>query len=319
MPARSLVLGAVAAVLFFCTAIEPAAGQAGTLPVGCCIPPWSGLPEDLERQVAALRAPSEYAELDVRKGLERFFLAELQRRQLSDWARLPDPGLVALFEAAYIVVFYTGSPASIDRLLDIHRSLEARGVASAEQAVKVMRSLVVGRRFDQARALAKRLRLEGNVPRVLSGEQLREAPGVFRIADARTLVRESMELSGVRLVIVGSPACGFFQRAIADLSNEPRLAAWIRYHAVLLLPHLEPPDLDRLARWNERHPDFALRIPHAADEWPWIRRWSTPGFYLVADGALRDHFIGWPGAGSLARLRSMIEAGEDLRGRSGER
>jgi hypothetical protein len=282
-------------------------------------PPWSGLVEALELHVEELRVAPDNAQSDVGAALERRFQQEVRQRRLADWTGLPDAGMVTLFDAAYTVAFYSGSPASADHLVALHQELRRRGDASVEQARKVVRSLMVARRFDRAGELADQYQLGLAVPTVARGETSPDAPGVLRLSQSGTLVHESADLTGMRLLVVGSPACGFFRRAVAELPADPALAAWVESHALVLLPALEPPDPDRLAEWNDQYPEWQLQVPYAADQWPWIRRWSTPAFYLRVDGVLKDHFIGWPDPDRLSRLRAMIQDGGGVIDRPGGR
>lgn len=233
--------------------------------------------------------------------------AALQRRPVGD--------LPALFDAAALASNNDPASPSTAHVLAVHRELGLRGIDTRRSFDDgVLYSLLASRRFDEARKfttgrphLAQR-----NIPAVVDtlgkGFKGRSLYDYDAAKDVLTR-RAAPPSAGLELVMVVGDACHFSRDALAALRADPALLARLRQaNLTLVTPPSTPIPFWYLAEWNAANPTLPLRVPVDADEWGVIAEANTPEFFLLKDGRLEGHLIGWPRGGNAAALLALVDA-----------
>lgn len=192
--------------------------------------------------------------------------------------------------------------------------LEKRGKVSDEQRRSYYERLLGARRFDAARAYRAAHATAGMepVPTILDdgNAEGKQAASLYRVGrDARSLLRVSSGINhGTKLVVVTQPFCAFSRAAVKYIEGQPDLVEIAAKQSVWLM---QPPTsglhLGAIVEWNDEHPAVPIVLAETISDWPQIQFWATPNFYLLRDGAVADHFTGWPLDGSnRRRLTEML-------------
>jgi len=224
--------------------------------------------------------------------------------------RLSDDDVRGFDEAAAIVSFYTNDVRYTKAMRRAYDELARRKLLTAKDRRDMLAYYVAARMLADARAF---IGLPGNAglpapPREKDERGDHAAPSVWRVEDdgAGVVRRDVAVGAGIRVVIVGSPWCGFSRKAVAAIEADPALAERVRTQATWIIPQGIVPDFGEIAAWNRDHPVARMALVHARGEWPQIPTWETPGFYVLRDGELLASLLGWPDDAQAGRLRALL-------------
>ena len=217
-----------------------------------------------------------------------------------------------LFKSAYLAAFYSRGERYLNDLRLTLFEMERREAATAEHHTLFYGALVGYRELDEARAFLSRhptLDVEPTpaIDRVaaLKGGQV-PVYGVDRYQ--HKLHEQGLDISsGTHLVVVAHPLCSFSRSAMQAVEMHRDIVATLDGNVVWLAPVDLQLHFAQLQEWNRAHPEVIVVLARRRQDWPMIKSWSTPQFYLIRDGDVIDHFSGWPRDGSgRARLVQML-------------
>jgi hypothetical protein len=218
--------------------------------------------------------------------------------------------LLEAFKAADIATFYSHDPAIALELRGIYERLREHGIADPSHAESVLGSLVLTRELKAARAFNK----EAMVVPEESLIWLAHAPAsgadrrvILDVAGAELVSREVDVSTGLRLLVVAHPGCGYSRKAADAIQADDMLREIFERHAVWIAPPTREPTNASIIKWNLKRPKQRLSVAYRASDWPLIDDWSTPMFYLLRDGQLVDTVAGWPADGTTQeQLRALL-------------
>ena len=219
--------------------------------------------------------------------------------------------LDAHFQAAYLVVFYTGSEG-VTPMQQAFSELQRRGEAGEEHLRRMFQSLVQTRDLGAARSLQLAAgeaagALEA-LPEEIDHSDGDDARRYWEVdPQALRVQRRSWPGQAMEIIAIGHPHCSPSRRAVAAISGDPRLAALFAERALWLAPQDGTLSIEVLQRFNHQHPDMRHRIAYRESEWPQIADWSTPQFYFFRGGRLVRQVSGWPPEG---QVEALIEAAQ---------
>lgn len=234
--------------------------------------------------------------------------------------KLDDAALLALAaDAAAANFYFTGSrPAAHANLFD---EIERRRIASDLQVSDFHRTLIAARRWDDAKALARRF----------PGMDLEALPAHFDRGDdgeglkawafdpsSQTLRRQGLGIDrSLALVVVSHPECGFSRAAMRALQADAALAAALPTNRHFVAPTFGGLRLESIRVWNAVHPDSRHVLVDQPLAWTFVKSWNTPQFFFLVDGRLVGHVEGWPDDGQSAvlmdaarRARALADAAD---------
>ena len=243
---------------------------------------------------------------------EEVFAGAMEKAALK---RRPVGDLPALFDAAALASNNDPDSQATEHLLTVHRELSARGIDTRRTFDdSVLYSLLAARRFSEARMfVADRPHLgHRKIPAVVdtlgqgfSGRSLYEYDGGTDVLTRRA----APPPAGLELVMVAGAGCQFSRNALAALRSDPVLLARLREaNLKLLTPPRAPIPFWYIAEWNAANPTLPLRVAYDSKEWRVIAEANTPEFFLLKDGKLAGHLVGWPEGGNAAALLAMLDA-----------
>lgn len=218
--------------------------------------------------------------------------------------------LLESFKAADIATFYSHDPAIALELRDIYAQLREFGIADPSHAESVLGSLVLARELKAARAFNKEAMVVPEESLIWLAHA--PAPGTDRrvildVAGAELVPREIDVSTGLRLLVVAHPGCGYSRRAADAIQADLMLREIFERRAVWIAPPTREPTNASIIEWNLKRPKQRLSVAYRASDWPLINDWSTPMFYLLRDGQLVDTVAGWPTDGTTQeQLRALL-------------
>lgn len=228
--------------------------------------------------------------------------------------RLSDDEVRDFDEATAIVSFYANDVRSTKAMRRAYDELARRNLLTPKDRRDMLAYYLAARMLADARAF---IHLHGNAdlpppPHEKDERDDDAAPSIWRVEDdGASVVRRSVAVdTGVQVVIVGSPWCGFSRKAVAAIEADPALAERIRTQAIWIIPQGIVPDFSEIAAWNRDHPVARMVLVHARGEWPQIPTWDTPGFYVLRDGAVAASLLGWPDDAQAGRLRALLASAD---------
>lgn len=187
-----------------------------------------------------------------------------------------------------------------DGMLDPRRvvidEMQRRGIARPGDLRRLYDGLLLARRFDEATGFVAAHPLAGlpAVPAIVDavGTQA-SGPTVWRIsADGATLVRTPFDTAGTTIFVTAG--CHFSVDAAEDITRDPLLGPVFARHAHWLMLPPGREDLDAVRDWNRRFPAAQAELIHTSEEWTLLPAdWPMPGFYIVRDGKVVEHIVGW--------------------------
>jgi len=217
-----------------------------------------------------------------------------------------DDDLEALFRATNVVIFYSMRVEDLDRLKNIYRELDSRGLSNENLQSDVYEAHISMRAFSDAanfRAQWGRDNLEP-VPIVLQQmDETKAGPTALEIENDQVLRQHSLSLErGPIIIVISHPLCHFSRNAVHAIEAHTEASDVILSNAVWLAPVDRRLYIDVLRIWNQEHPEAKVQIAYKRDEWPMIDSWSTPTFYFLEDGTLKAKVVGWPEQGMMSQL-----------------
>lgn len=226
----------------------------------------------------------------------------------STLSRLPPKDLIAIFQAAYYMAFFTPDDAHLRDMQKAFDALEQRHLAGTTEATHMYEAYFQARHFDDMarfRAAHPTAPLEAPT-RLASKASPFGSHRMLKVLDAGTVEAQRVDLSkGAHIVVIGNPGCHFTQWAVEAIEHDPALGAVFNGHAVWLSPADGNIDLAPFAAWNKAHPATRIDLVGTEAGWPEVGAWQTPTFLFFKDGRVVDRVIGWPKEGSAA----AVEAG----------
>lgn len=277
--------------------------------------------EAFERLDAALRERrAQAADVTTSTGLKevaqhydkifgaRMSAAALRQQPLGD--------LPFLFDAAALASNTDPASAATGHLVLVHQELARRGIDTRRQPDDaVLDALMSARRFDQARTFASTLpHLKPQaIPAVVDplGAAFRGRSVYDYDAAGNTLTRRAAPPAASELVMVVGAGCHFSRDALAALGKDAALMARLRQaNLSLVIPPSSPIPLSYIAEWNAANPSLLLRVPYDTREWPALAEASTPEFFLLKDGKVAGHVMGWPEGGNGAALLALLDGSQ---------
>jgi hypothetical protein len=228
----------------------------------------------------------------------------------ADLRRVSDADLRRLMLAGEVLGFFAYAQSDLPYVERPLQVLERRGVANDDDRARYFRVLVGLRRFEQARAYraAHPAMDVEQMPAVVDASGNGTGPVAYAISAERlTKVRAPIDV-GVHLIVVAHPLCAYSRKAMEALGSDARLSPFLRGRATWLAPVNRRIGMDVLATWNDVHTATPLVLTDRREDWPFIRIWSTPTFYVLRDGKLVGAFEGWPGDGRRPQLVALLRA-----------
>jgi hypothetical protein len=228
---------------------------------------------------------------------------------------LTDDDLNFLARAADLAIFYTKTASYLSDLRAVMSELESRGVITNEERLYYFRALISYRLFNEARNYRAEFPDFGGeaIPEIADKRDSDESgPLVYKVAaDSFRLDPEHRDIStGVLLIVVSHPLCGFSRRAMKDLASEDKFSSLLQERTLWLTPVGNRIHFNAIQRWNTENPIAQIVLSHAISDWPMIETWDTPTFYLVQDGELLGSFSGWPKEGNRESLLDLLAQSE---------
>jgi hypothetical protein len=244
----------------------------------------------------------------TRADLIRARYGALHRDALSSRSSRDD--LLEAFKAADIATFYSHDPALALELRGIYARLREHGIADPSHAEAVLGSLVLARELEAARAFNE----EAMVVPEESLIRLARAPAlgadrrvILDVAGVELVPREVDISTGLRVLVVAHPGCGYSRKAADAIQADDMLREFFGRHAVWIAPPNREPTNASIINWNIKRPKQRLSVAYRASDWPMINDWSTPMFYLLHDGQLVKTLAGWPADGTTQeQLRTLL-------------
>gem|GEM_PF-1804917 len=108
------------------------------------------------------------------------------------------------------------------------------------------------------------------------------------------------------LIIIGSPYCNASSRFFQWLNKDREFAKMIKKHSFILLNDNIYPNVDTI-RYIESFTLLSTKQVYKSVEWPEIKYWGTPSFYLIEKGVLKDRYEGWPHKDGELKFKNFIE------------
>lgn len=226
--------------------------------------------------------------------------------------KLSENDLLAFFEAAYRVAFYSMEvpyARQMQRALD---ELERRHMATPKIRQQMLDRYVGARMLAEAQAFAAdpvNADVE-RLPVIRDASSSGHLPTLWQVEDrGASVVRRDFALGAkARLIVVASPWCPFSERASKAIVDDAELNSLMARHSTWIMPQSSMPDLSVVEKWNQVHEGWPLQLVYLKSEWPMIPAWDTPGFYFIKDGKLLSAVHGWPGPEQMEKLRSGFES-----------
>ncbi|MCH8479325.1 MAG: hypothetical protein LAT56_15495 [Wenzhouxiangella sp.] len=212
-----------------------------------------------------------------------------------------DSDLAWLFRSVSSIVFYDPDIGLRGHLEETFAEIDRRDALQDEQIRLFYKHLVRAGDLDTARTFALEYDhfLEESlpvVPEVVNGGYDPSiGPSVLKVkAPDVPLVRTNMKLhDDVTIIIQFDPECGVSNSLMSQLAIDSQWKKFVSQRAYLLATR--PTDMLRLNvfhAWNEKSPFEVFLIENPSD-WPFIRRISTPSFYVLREGQEVESFDGY--------------------------
>lgn len=275
-------------------------------------PAWRGQPE-------TGAAPAAY---DVLVRLQRAGSDPAQLRQRYDallGAGLSNPTnfdtrsdreLVYLFRATELIASDAPSAEDAPHLQAIVNAMARRGIARAQDYLRVLNSLLLTRDFTGAREFASLHPQQGLQPVPEFRDRISDATNAptlwMPVSASDALERTPWDLAPTQILVIAG--CHFSRDAAEDIARDPVLGPAFKSHAhwLMLPPGQEDPDSVR--EWNRSFPDApALQIVDRS-EWSLLPAgWRMPTFLVVRNGKVVEQIIGWP-RDPASNRQALVEA-----------
>ncbi len=218
--------------------------------------------------------------------------------------------LEALFDAAYLVGFYTHDARYAQYALFDLNQMESLGRTCNRCYLNLYRLFVALRQFDDARRLAEQHPLDAMeaLPKVINAANFGVAQRTeFRVPDDQyALLRQPARLPHTGILIVAHPYCHFSAQAAHDISADPVLGPVFRAHSKWLAPADGDFTLEAFQEWNRQYPQMRMTIAYRRADWSLVDSWDMPVFYFIRDGKLFGKLTGWSLDSTRGPMESML-------------
>jgi len=314
---RGLIGAALIALVGAASGAAPAGAAAATAPASAVAADASAPARAAElRQRIARWQMQELGSDEFNAQLRTAFAGlRLQHDAAAASASTPVAELTGLFDALNDLSFYTRDPAAVMQLERIALLLHTRGAMNGARAATVSGAVVGQRRFDDARRWQRVFPSQSHpaLPTLAHYAAVPPRQSAWRVEAGGDEIRQValQPASGVEIVMIAHPLCGFSRSAFASIDSDPELAALLRRRLTILTPQDRNIDAAVIGEWNVRRTDWPHLIVHAQSEWPQLQHWDTPTFYVLRDGQLLSRVEGWPRDGSSrGRLLEALRAAQ---------
>lgn len=209
-------------------------------------------------------------------------------------------------DAAIANFYFPGSREAVHSHSRLFAELERRGIATGLEVDDYFRTLVAARRWSAARALAERfpeLELE-RLPTTIQYDGAAAEPAYW-VVDRRSdaITRKRLDLTGLVLVLISHPGCGFARAALARMKEDRVLRSALPERVLFIAPTFGGLGLDSIRRWNILRPDAPHHLVDKPLAWTFVERWNTPQFLFLFNGQRVAALEGWPGEDQASRLQ----------------
>ena len=238
-----------------------------------------------------------------------------------DSSRIPGMStedIQASFKAAYLASFYGIKRKDIQQLEAYFTALDARNALRAKDFANLHAVYIEARMFTEAneiRAEHPELNLE-EAPRLVNRTgRVDGRPSKLALADDNSsMLYETVDLRGKKLVVVGHPLCHFSADAIKEISHRDDLAQRFK-NAIWIAPPSMRLNVAQMRSWSRTYPASPIAYVDKREDWPMFDAWATPTFYFLTDGKVVAKVQGWPPQGGEAALDKAFEAWNASKGR----
>jgi hypothetical protein len=267
-------------------------------------------PSDIERRYDTLvLAADEPGATAAKRGIRsrqryhRLFAAMQKPERLT---RMSATDLRLLRRAAEEIGVSSSIP--VDDLTQDLAEMQRRGMLTDRDYASLHQALVAQRDFAAADTLFRAHPHMGvpALPRLQRSASLPAAQPTALTLDpgAASMRREAFDLSApLRIVVVAS--CHFSRDAARAIAADATLRPIFVDHAIWLASQNET--FDAVADWNRQFPAQPIHVAWRDGEWPMLRNWSMPTFYVFRHGRLVSRFSGWQDTDALKQ--SLRNAG----------
>lgn len=214
-----------------------------------------------------------------------------------------------VYSATALMALYRRDVEWVGRIQCLHASMVASGKAEPRHHRKLHGLLIAIRSFGQANDLRQRFAIDVPVLPSLAAVA-GDGMTVIGMADrvpAKRMVLSPHPDSGIQVIAMVHPLCGFSKRALGSILSDPRYA-WLRPYLQLVVPREPMWSESAIRSWNEKHPDHPMFAQDMGKVWILMDTLETPVFHLLHKGNLIVSTTGWKGDGEeLAVVRRSLE------------
>ncbi len=228
-----------------------------------------------------------------------------------------DEDLLALFHAAYLANFYSGSARLAQQVKAFEELKKRKYDFHTTTLTEMYYMFVKARHWNDARSfranyseqLGDSVEAIPEIIDVLGKDHA--GPTVWMVDPKRTaLTRKAIDVSkGPQIIVVSHPLCHFSAKAATAIKSDKELTAVFRNRAIWLTPADPRLNYAVFQKWNQDNPDYIEVMAHRQADWQMIEDWATPDFYFLKDGKLIARVNGWPPEG---RRKELLEAARQL-------
>ncbi|PPT93498.1 hypothetical protein XarbCFBP7408_21410 [Xanthomonas arboricola pv. guizotiae] len=212
-----------------------------------------------------------------------------------------------IFEVTNVASFYTADPRITADQVKALGALERLHASQPYDVIQTYRALLAARSFAAAKHFfaLHSADLEHPPPEVVEPHIISAGmPSELRVTqDGTRLVHEAARGDAGRVIIViADPLCGYTQKAIVAIRQDPALSELMQSHAIWMAPPSRQDDFSVYASWNSRYPQQQMSLAFRKSDWPMVTQWATPTFYFVDANRVVEIVTGWPAQGHKAEL-----------------
>lgn len=218
-----------------------------------------------------------------------------------------------LKEMAEDIDFYTQNEEITRAHGQLFQAAEKQGLARPADARSLYRNLLKARLFEEARQFreAHPELVREPLPKIVPLDKNAAGTHVYvpRPQEQESFLETTVDFStGKKIVVLSHPFCHFCHYAARDIAREPELRRFMKEHSLWLSRPQEYFSWEEHVKWNTRFPDFPIAILKWDKDAAIFSPWSTPRFFFLEDGVVRDRIRGWPkgGEGRMDELKAKI-------------
>lgn len=245
------------------------------------------------------------------ENLKRKYEELFPLRDVESYKRLSKEEQAALFFSASKVAIYTMSENDARSALEFYRVLGAKDALTPNITERMYKILVNAHMFPEAQLISRQagvfLPYSPLAMRITASGEHVAKPRLLKLQKNRAYYLQDVDLAGLKLVVVGSYACGASREAAGELMKDPYIRGLFESEALWVSPPGELYDWENIGRFNGvQPPHFQLGIAFGYQGWP-FDVWNTPTFYVLKDGQISRTLRGW-GEGQLQNLQAALRS-----------